>query len=140
MKGRYLNDNVLLAQELVNSYIGISCYKCQRFLDFRISLGSGLKLISLNQSNQWLLMVHKILESPKCKNFCRSHLCFANDLLVFTKGNLASIQAIKNVLGLFYQVSILQINSSKSELFNTSLNNFEKLVAFKGYKEDHLDL
>ena len=42
---------------------------------------------------------------PKCKRFKLTHLCFADDLLIFTKGNLDSIVGVQNVLKLFYTYS-----------------------------------
>lgn len=41
-------------------------------------------------------------------------LYFADDLLVFTKGNLDSIFAVQNVLDSFYNMLGLQVNFSKS--------------------------
>lgn len=38
---------------------------------------------------------------PKCKRIGLSHLVFADDLLIFTKGNLSSVLGVKKVLDLF---------------------------------------
>ena len=50
---------------------------------------------------------------PKCKRIKLTHLCFADDLMIFTKGNLESIVGIQNVLKFFYTYSGLQLNSEK---------------------------
>ena len=54
---------------------------------------------------------------PKCKKIKLTHLCFADDLLIFSKRNMESILGIQNVLKVFYAYFGFQLNSSKSELF-----------------------
>jgi hypothetical protein len=38
---------------------------------------------------------------PRCQNLKLTHLCFANDLLIFIAVDMASITIVKNVLGEF---------------------------------------
>ena len=58
--------------------------------------------------------VHGVFDyHPKCKRIKLTHLCFADDLMIFTKGNLESIVGIQNVLKLFYTYLGLQLNSEK---------------------------
>ena len=57
----------------------------------------------------------------KCKKLTLIHLCFADDLLIFFKGNIDSIVGVQKILNLFYTYSGLQLNSSKSELFSTGI-------------------
>ena len=64
---------------------------------------------------------------PKCKKVNLTHLCFADDLLIFSKGNLSSIEGIQNVLKIFYQFSSLQLNYVKSEIFSTRISR-DKLL------------
>ena len=59
---------------------------------------------------------------PKCKKVRLTHLCFADDLLIFSKGKLDSIIGIQRVMELFYTYSGLQLNSSKCELFSAGVN------------------
>ena len=54
---------------------------------------------------------------PKCKKVNLTHLCFANDLLIFTKGNLSSVKGIQNVLKIVYSFLGLQLNCAKSKIF-----------------------
>ena len=42
---------------------------------------------------------------PKCKKINLTHLFFADDLLIFTKGDLDSVVGVQKVLGLFYSIS-----------------------------------
>ena len=39
---------------------------------------------------------------PKCKRVNLTHLCFVDDLLIFSNVNLSSIMGIQNVLKAFY--------------------------------------
>ncbi|XP_039071270.1 uncharacterized protein LOC120218393 [Hibiscus syriacus] len=54
---------------------------------------------------------------PKCKRIGLTHLCFADDLLIFCKGTLDSIMGVQAVLDHFYSMSGLKLNASKCELY-----------------------
>ena len=54
---------------------------------------------------------------PKCKRIKLTHLCFADDLMIFTKGNMELIVGVQNILKLFYTYSGLKLNCEKSEIF-----------------------
>ena len=60
---------------------------------------------------------------PKCKRVRITHLCFADDLLIFAKGNMDSIKGIQQVLMQFYSFSGLQLNNTKSEIFSSGITN-----------------
>ena len=53
----------------------------------------------------------------KCHKVKLTHLCFADDLLIFSKGNVDSIVGIQKILQQFYAFSGLQLNNAKNELF-----------------------
>ena len=59
---------------------------------------------------------------PKCKRVRITHLCFADDLLIFAKGNMDSIKGIQRVLTQFYSFSGLQLNNTKSEIFSSGIS------------------
>ena len=42
---------------------------------------------------------------PKCKRINLTYLCFADDLLIFTKGDIDSVMGIQRILELFYSYS-----------------------------------
>ena len=54
---------------------------------------------------------------PKCKNIDLTHLCFADDLMVFTDGTQKSIEGILGVFEEFDKMSGLKISMEKSTLF-----------------------
>ena len=59
---------------------------------------------------------------PKCKRVRITHVCFADDLLIFVKGNMDSIKGIQHVLTQFYSFSGLQLNNTKSEIFSSGIS------------------
>lgn len=54
---------------------------------------------------------------PKCKNIDLTHLCFADDLMVFADGTKKSIEGIVTVFEKFDRMSGLKISMEKSTLF-----------------------
>ena len=54
---------------------------------------------------------------PKCSKLDVTHLCFADDLLLFARGDLESIKAIQSCFSHFSQDSGLQANLNKSSIY-----------------------
>lgn len=54
---------------------------------------------------------------PKCKKVGLIHLCFADDLLLFTRGDITSIQQLLDVLDKFAAASRLRANKHKSNIY-----------------------
>ncbi|KAJ9552900.1 hypothetical protein OSB04_016945 [Centaurea solstitialis] len=52
-----------------------------------------------------------------CLDFGVTHLCFADDLFVFTRGDVASVEVLKKALSLFASCSGLAPNLQKSDVF-----------------------
>ncbi|KAJ9536466.1 hypothetical protein OSB04_un000347 [Centaurea solstitialis] len=52
-----------------------------------------------------------------CQDFGLTHLCFADDLFVFTRGDVASVEVLKRALHLFASRSGLAPNLQKSDIF-----------------------
>jgi len=59
----------------------------------------------------------KIGYHPKCQNLQLTHLCFVDDLLVFTDGRKSSIEGTLNIFRQFAEFSGLQISPQKSTLY-----------------------
>lgn len=57
---------------------------------------------------------------PQCQEVKLTHLCFADDILVFTDGSLGSLKGVLEVMDQFAGMSGLYINATKSYLFATS--------------------
>ena len=54
---------------------------------------------------------------PKCAKLDVTHLCFANDLLLFSRGDLNSIKELHKCFTEFSQASGLQANLNKSSIY-----------------------
>ena len=54
---------------------------------------------------------------PKCSKLDVTHLCFADDLLLFARGDLESVKAIQSFFSHFSQASGLQANLNKSSIY-----------------------
>lgn len=54
---------------------------------------------------------------PKCSKLRLTHLAFADDLMIFTRGDADSVRIISNTLHQFNLISGLQINAAKSKIF-----------------------
>ncbi|XP_039019963.1 uncharacterized protein LOC120151654 [Hibiscus syriacus] len=71
---------------------------------------------------------------------CSYHLSFADDLLIFCKGSVDSVIRFTTVLDLFYEMSGLSLNASKSDLFSAGIpsTDLEKIKQITGFKLSRL--
>ncbi|XP_038996528.1 uncharacterized protein LOC120121164 [Hibiscus syriacus] len=60
---------------------------------------------------------------PKCKQIGLTHLSFADDLLIFCKGNVESVAGVISVLDKFYEISGLNLNAAKCVFFTAGASN-----------------
>ncbi|XP_039027612.1 uncharacterized protein LOC120161430 [Hibiscus syriacus] len=60
---------------------------------------------------------------PRCKRISLTHLCFADDLLMFCYGSLDSMLGVVSVLNKFYEMSGLMLNASKTEMYACGVND-----------------
>ncbi|KAL4318798.1 hypothetical protein GQ457_18G002900 [Hibiscus cannabinus] len=74
----------------------------------------------------------------KCHRINHTHLCFADDLLIFSKGSLDSILRVKSTIEQFSEFSELRLNAAKFELFVVGLDGYEHDIihACTGFKID----
>ncbi|XP_062085826.1 uncharacterized protein LOC133791936 [Humulus lupulus] len=63
---------------------------------------------------------------PLCKNLKLVSLCFADDLVLFCKGTLRSVQILQDGFSQFSQASGLSANLTKSHIYFGGLNSEEK--------------
>ncbi|VFQ84375.1 unnamed protein product [Cuscuta campestris] len=92
--GRSLVDNFLLAQHLIRDYA------VKRLLNKRAKEGG--------------FSYHK-----DCAALGITHLAFADDLMLFSRGDFHSVQVLMDVLDQFSRVSGLTLNPTKSNIFLT---------------------
>ena len=62
---------------------------------------------------------------PKCNKLKISHLAFADDLMLFSIGDIPSIRIIMDCLKDFEGKSGLQVNPLKSSIFSAGIDSLE---------------
>ena len=63
---------------------------------------------------------------PRCKQIKLSHLCFADDLFLFAKANVESVQITLDELTEFEAFSGMQVNKQKSVVFLVGIKDSVK--------------
>ncbi|XP_074298552.1 uncharacterized protein LOC141629449 [Silene latifolia] len=86
-------------------------------------------------TRKWYFRYH-----PLCKSLKLTHLLFADDLLMFSKGDVQSIMLILRVLATFSAASGLTVNASKSEVVFCGVTDSLKtdIIQISGYQEGKL--
>lgn len=75
----------------------------------------------------------------RCSRLRLTHLCFADDLLLFAEGSPRSVAGVLSILDQFKQMSGLAINIQKTSLFHSDLKstNLGK-ATYKIHAQEHL--
>lgn len=60
---------------------------------------------------------------PKCKHLNITHLAFADDLLLFSRGDVRSVSMLMNCLNKFGDTAGLRINSQKSNIYLSGVDD-----------------
>ncbi|XP_010430973.1 PREDICTED: uncharacterized protein LOC104715251 [Camelina sativa] len=123
IKDRLLMENILLATEIVKDYHkeGISP-KCAMKIDISKAFDSVQwpfllnVLTALNLPTKAAAARH-FGYHPRCKGLQLTHLCFADDIMVFSDGRASSMEGILHMFKDFAAYSSLCINLEKSTLF-----------------------
>lgn len=78
----------------------------------------------------------------KCKPLKLTHLCFADDIMVFCKGDATSPLLLKEYIDLFANASGLKVNLQKSQVFFSVVNDNLKayLLSQLGFSEGQLPI
>ncbi|GLT35246.1 hypothetical protein SLA2020_097140 [Shorea laevis] len=73
---------------------------------------------------------------PKCNKVGLTHLCFADDLLIFTDGSPRAVSVVDSILKEFYLVTGLKVNYQKSEIYYCGVQDsiIKNLAATYGFK------
>lgn len=58
---------------------------------------------------------------PRCEEFRLTHLCFVDDLIIFSRGDVHSISGVLNILEEFSKMSGLNVNKLKSQVFGAGI-------------------
>ncbi|KAG7579708.1 Reverse transcriptase domain [Arabidopsis thaliana x Arabidopsis arenosa] len=95
-------------------------FRSNRGLRQGCSLSPYLFVICMNVLSRMLdkaVVDKKIGYHPRCKNMSLTHLCFADDILVFSDGSSRSVAGILRIFDQFAAISGLKISLEKSTLF-----------------------
>ncbi|XP_039001981.1 uncharacterized protein LOC120128362 [Hibiscus syriacus] len=73
---------------------------------------------------------------PKYRKIGLTHLSFADDLLIFCKGNIDSVVGVLTILDRFYEVFRLKLNPAKCEIFAAGIpsRTVENLRIITGFQ------
>ncbi|XP_020272687.1 uncharacterized protein LOC109847864 [Asparagus officinalis] len=96
----------------------------------------------LNRSLDLLKLDRNFKFHPKCGKLKISHLIFADDLLLFSKGDLYSVQKLKQCISHFSSVIGLDANPSKSAIFYVGVDDSIKdsIQNCLGFSEGNLPI
>ena len=77
---------------------------------------------------------------PKCSKLDITHLCFADDLLLFSRGDLESIKILQRCFSEFSQASGLQENLTKSSIYcgGVQMEVRQQIIQQLGYTIEEL--
>lgn len=114
-------------------------FKSKRGLRQGCSLSPYLFVICMNVLS---LMLDKAASEgrigfhPRCKNLKITHLCFADDIMVFSDGKARSMEGVLNVFKDFASYSGLTISLEKSTLFLASITGTSRDIILNRFPFD----
>ncbi|KAL0294743.1 UNVERIFIED_CONTAM: hypothetical protein Sangu_3212200 [Sesamum angustifolium] len=167
--GRSIGDNILLAQEMFAGYNRQGLPKrCALKVDLRKAydtvewdfLIAALKMFGFPDlfigwieecvtTPMFSLMMQQLIDQNegfsyhwRCKELGLFQLCFADDLLLFCKADVASVQVFRRGLDEFAKLSGLHANPQKSQLIisRSAQDERDHLIAALQFQEGHLPL
>lgn len=77
---------------------------------------------------------------PRCSGLAMNHLCFADDMLIFCKGEYPLVLMMLRGMKLFADTTGLVANPNKSAIYGCGIDEAEmqRLVDCSGYKHEKL--
>ncbi|KAG7569624.1 Endonuclease/exonuclease/phosphatase superfamily [Arabidopsis thaliana x Arabidopsis arenosa] len=114
-------------------------FKSERGLRQGCSLSPYLFVICMNVLSSLLdraAAMRKFGYHPRCKNMKLTHLCFADDIMVFSDGKITSMEGILQVFKDFAKASGLSISLEKSTLFLAGVSNLSREVILTRFPFD----
>ncbi|KAE8732331.1 hypothetical protein F3Y22_tig00002237pilonHSYRG01790 [Hibiscus syriacus] len=77
---------------------------------------------------------------PRCNRISFTHLCFADDLLLFYHGSLDSMMGVLSILDKFYDLSGLKLNAMKTKIFTCGVpgGELEQIRIATGFRVGQL--
>ncbi|KAL0318331.1 UNVERIFIED_CONTAM: hypothetical protein Sangu_1989300 [Sesamum angustifolium] len=162
--GRNITDNIFLAQEMVRQYSRKRISpRCTINVDLRKAFDSvswtflsrvlhggierlpawtfpGKKGLRQGDPMSPALFLLYFNFHPKCEKLKITHLLFADDLMLFSRGDLPSIRILMECLQEFRDVSGLAVNNAKSNIFTAGIQNdtLDEALAMTDFARGHM--
>ena len=111
-------------------------FRSERGLRQGCALSPYLFVICMNVLSNMLNKAareRKIGYHPQCHKLELTHLCFADDLLVFTDGKKSSIEGILQIFENFAEFSGLQISLEKSTIYMAGVKENDKAAILRTF-------
>ncbi|XP_074265959.1 uncharacterized protein LOC141588414 [Silene latifolia] len=166
IKGRSILGNILIIQDLVRLYTRNSVSpRCLMKVDLRKAYDSiewlhglfngkrglgqrdPMSPLLFTLCREYLSRLLKLVSQmhgfqfhPLCKSLKLTHLMFADDLLIFCKGDVRTIFIVMEAFKRFSNVSGLNINSDKSDFYSNGMSPalVQKVLHGTGFKSGDL--
>ncbi|GJR88455.1 putative RNA-directed DNA polymerase [Tanacetum coccineum] len=133
---RQISDNIMLSQELMGNYHRSNG---PSKVAFKIDIQKAYDSVDWGFLRQLLMgiivaILKKILNNSnfkfhwKCEKVSLTHLCFADDLMIFSHGDLNSVKVFKSALDEFSRISGLKPSMEKSMVFFGNVSDHVKAV------------
>lgn len=111
-------------------------FRSERGLRQGCSLSPYLFVICMNVLSCLLdraALERRIGYHPRCRNMSLTHLCFADDIMVFSDGRSSSIEGILTTFEKFAVMSGLKISLEKSTVFMAGISQTDKDIILQQF-------
>ncbi|XP_074305590.1 uncharacterized protein LOC141640808 [Silene latifolia] len=120
IQGRTILRDILITQDLVRLYTR-KCVSPRCLI--KVDLRKAYDSIEWKSVHQMLELIERVMEHPGfsyhplCMQLKMTHLMFADDLLLFCKGDIKSVTILMEAFKVFTATTGLTISSEKSDIY-----------------------
>ncbi|KAL0389455.1 UNVERIFIED_CONTAM: hypothetical protein Scaly_0302600 [Sesamum calycinum] len=138
--GRNITDNIFLAQENGSAVLEETDFTC---CTINVDLRKAFDSVSWAFLSEYSMGTRPNSDfnfHPKCEKLKITHLLFADDLMLFSRGDLPSIHMLMECLQEFRDVSGLAVNTAKSNIFTADIQDdiLDEVLAMTEFARGHI--